>query len=123
MNGRQFLDQVFTAELPDEWRVIPFDDNPTISGLTVMFHRASARPAPQAPNGTWESTMTIYVLTPQQVGEGALDALDDALDVVLDVLDGVDGLTWSEATYATLSDTYPTFQITAQVRTKKEATI
>lgn len=123
MNGRQYLDQVLTAGLPAGWRVIPFDDNPTTSGLTVMFHRASARALPQAPNGTWESTMTLYVLTPQQVGEPALDALDDALDVVLMVLDGVDGLTWSEARYTTLADTYPTFQITAQVRTKKEATI
>lgn len=123
MNGRQYLDQVLTAGLPDGWRVIPYDDAPTISEPTVMFHRATARALPQAPSGTWESTMTLYVLTPRQVGEPALDALDDALDVVLMVLDGADGLTWSEATYTTLSDTYPTFQITAQVRTQKEATI
>jgi hypothetical protein len=123
MNGRQFLDEVFNTALPDGWRVIPYDDSPVISELTVMFHRASARALPQAPSGTWESTMTIYVLTPKQDGEPALDALDDALDVVLMVLDGVDGLTWSEATYTVLADTYPTFQITAQVRTQKEATI
>ena len=123
MNGRQYLDQQLTAGLPAGWRVIPFDDSPTVSGLTVMFHRSSARALPQAPNGTWDSTMTIYVLTPQQAGESALDALDDALDVVLGVLDGVPGLTWSEATYNVLSGTYPTFQITAQVRTQKEATI
>lgn len=120
MNGRTYLKQKLEESFPT-WKVIPFDR--TIDAVpepTVLFFRTNVQSLPEAPIGSWAHTHTLYVLSPKQVGEEALDDLDTLLDELLAFLDLTPGITWSDAEYQVLSETLPTFRITAVIRTKKE---
>lgn len=120
MNGRTYLKQKLEESFPT-WKVIPYDKIPdAIDSPTVVFYRSNVDSLPEAPIGSWAHTHTLYVLSPKQVGEEALDDLDTLLDEFLAFLDLTPGITWSNAEYQVLGEVLPTFRITAIIRTKKE---
>lgn len=116
--ARDYLAEHLAEELGAEWRIIPWDDNPTVTEPTVLFFRSAVEPTPEAPLGSWTHDMTLYVVGPRQEGQPALDAVDGLLDDVLTALHNIPGVLWSNAEYQTLRDTYPAFKVTAQVFTK-----
>lgn len=120
MNGRTYLKQKLTETFPT-WKVIPYDKMPdAIGSPTVVFYRSNVASLTEAPIGSWAHTHTLYVLSPKQVGEEAIDDLDTLLDELLAFLDLTPGITWTTAEYEVLGETFPTFRITAVIRTKKE---
>lgn len=118
MSGpRQFVSDALAAALGDGWALIPYDTQVTPSGKTVMFYRSTVEQTPEAPMGSWQHEITLYVATAKQVGPDALDALDEALDEVLVALYEADGIAWSTATYKVLFETIPAFEVKVQVWT------
>lgn len=107
-----------TANLPNAWRVIPFDSTPTINAPTVVLYRDTVQPG--STFDLLRNTLTLWVLSPKQIG--AADDLDGLLDTVLAVLDQAAGLTWSLAEFMVYADTYPAFKITLEMTTNKEYT-
>ncbi len=116
---RQWLVEQLTPLLPG-YRLVPWDNVPTVSDRTVIFYRSRVAQSPEAPLGSFDHSITLYVATPKTVGEAALDDLDDALDDVLLALLKVTGVTWSDATYKVLGDpaVQPAFEISVTVRTQ-----
>jgi hypothetical protein len=121
MSARQTLADALTEALGASWRVIPYDDNPTVLDPTVMFYRE--RVDAGSTRGLVTHTFALHVVGPGQAGTSAADDLDALLDAVLDVLDTdqtLARLTWSTAEYEVLGDTNPAFKITATLAQRKE---
>jgi hypothetical protein len=118
MDARTYLADELAERLDDGWRVIPWDDKPTLNGPTVLFYRSQVVQTPEAPTGSWSHTMTGFVASARQLDAPALDELDALLDAVLIALHDIPGVLWLQADYVTLADTYPAFKILVRVYTK-----
>lgn len=116
--ARTYLADALTTALGDTWRIVPWDENPTVAGPTVLLYRTSVAPTPEAPSGSWSHEFTLHVAGPRQIAGEALDELDGLLDDVLIALHGVPGVLWTGAEYGTLGGTVPSFKVTATVLTK-----
>lgn len=85
----------------------------------VSVYRTVTEPAANR-QGARRHELHVAVMSSHQDPARADEALDVALDAVLDVLDTDDqlrGLAWSEARRTVIADTYPAFDVTSEVYT------
>lgn len=115
-NVRLWLKDQLRAQLGTGWQLTPYDEQLTPSRKTVMFFRSSVVPSPEAPgSGFLDNTVTLYVATAKQVGPGALDTLDAALDAVVVALHEIHNAVFVSATYKVLNETVPVFEVQVEV--------
>jgi hypothetical protein len=86
--------------------VQPIDD---VTKPTLLLVRTRVEKLPSAPMGAWLNTLALYVIVPQHAGE---DALDQALEDVLEALDEAAETKWDSAERETWNDTNPAYAIT-----------
>ncbi|SEF13793.1 hypothetical protein [Jiangella alba] len=112
---------VIDAALDDSYVVQPYPwapDGPETGKTYVSIYRTVVTPAPNR-QGARLHDLSIAVLSSISDPARADEALSDALDDVLDVLDNdpqLRGLVWSEARRTVVAN-YPAYEITTQVAT------
>lgn len=106
----QFADAI-QAALPPDVPVIPAARNlDAISGPVVVLERTTVAKPPNAMGG-YLATFVVHIVSPQVDRYTQDDHLDDALDVLLVALDGIDWCHWDTATRSIWADSYPSFQV------------
>lgn len=113
MSARGHVAGALTAAL-SSFRVIAYPaDLDGVRGPTAVVYRESVKPG--SPLGFVTSTLSVWVLVPQQDPRDAEDPLDDSLTAVLEVLDGDTTLSWSEAERGVYADKWPAYRITVTI--------
>lgn len=107
MSIRTELAAALATALPNTWQYIDHAALPTISRTAVMTYLTKIEPNP-TPKRV-KATCHVLVMIPAQTGGDG--ELEDALEQVLDALDGVDFATWDSAEFVTYADTYPAYQV------------
>ena len=115
MSARTIVVDALVANLPTDWRVIPYDAAPTIDRPTVIVYADQVIPGPT--QGYRATTLAVWVLTPKQT-KGTDDA-ESHLDATLAALDTLQALHWSTADFQIYADTYPAYKITATLITDR----
>lgn len=118
MSARTEIAAFFIEKLP-MYRVIPFGR--VLDGtdkVTLMVKQATVRPGQT--QGLRSTDVVVQVIVPGEDPERVETALEDALDEVLDVLDGFPALSYSEAERAVREDAFHCYELTLSVTTKKE---
>lgn len=118
MTARAGLAAILRDGVPADWRIIPYDEAPTIDRPTLIVYRESVEPG-----GTFavqKHTMAIHVLNPAQVAPKSSDKADEMLDIVLGVLDDSEILTWSNAEFSVFNENYVQFKISVDMTTRKD---
>lgn len=120
-NPRVDVAELLTAALPATWRV---DDTVhDLDGLepdqpVVMVGTASL--TPHAVIGLRTYALRVLLVEPSTDPGDADDALDSRLDVLLDALDDIPLLAWTNAERATFADSWPAYEVTVTVTANKE---
>lgn len=94
------------AGLPDTFALSSMTLNPAIptGKHGVVFHRVGLAPVENLAGRFRQTTWAVAVISPVTGPEAAGDPLDDALDVVLDVLEAEPTLQWTTATFEPYND-------------------
>jgi len=94
---RSEIAEELTGALPATFKVMPYvkqldnTDRPV-----VMLHRSKVARNPES-SRYLDHSVTAHVLVAETLGEAAEDAADAALEAVLDALEGMGWLDWTEA--------------------------
>ena len=99
--------------------VVPYSRSKTIATRTVMVRVDTVRPA--GPQRQYDLSLIVAVPETDPTGP-ADDALDAALELVLDVLDtGVEAVAirFNQATRATLDEAYPAYRVEVTIAAQK----
>lgn len=115
MSARTVLAAALTADLPT-FDVIGYPTTPdAVTRPTVLLWQSSVRRHPSAPDsGVFEVDIELWVLVGTEGVTRVDDALDDALDQVLGVLNARPDFLWESADRQTLADRYHGYKITAK---------
>lgn len=122
MSVRSELADALKPLLPNSIKII--DVPRSIDGIeskrpVVMLYRESRAKAPNA-LGDYLDTFTMYVVTPGVDVRRAEDALDDTLDQVINALDTITWLNWSNAERSVFGDNQaPAYKITLVIAYNK----
>lgn len=118
--ARQQLAEALEAELGGAWDLFP-DPNTlrdTITRPAIIISRSKVEPLPAAPVGHLLNTFTLSLIDNKTADE---DHLDDLLSDLLDALQDVAQVTWTDATRATFNGTNPAYEITIQAPQHRKA--
>lgn len=123
MGARAQLAVALRGVLPSTVHIV---DNPTqdqtADAVLVQLVRTTVRRHEKAPAGQWLASFDVWVVVPHlDSADGGEDVLDDALDDVLEILDGLGWLLWEQAERTTYGDGRAAYKITATLTTKVEA--
>ena len=122
MSVRSELAALLKPLLPASIKII--DVPRSIDGIeakrpVVMLFRESRAKAPNA-LGDYLDTFTMYVVTPGIDTRRSEDALDDTLDQVIEALDTITWLNWSNAERSIFGDNQaPAYKITLTIAYNK----
>lgn len=95
MSARVIVANELKAGLPT-YRVLPYAVNPDgVEGITISVERTSTQRG--VAQGLYADEISVYVLTSYEAPERAEDALDDALEAVLRVLQSSSALSFTRA--------------------------
>lgn len=112
---------LLATAVPDGWDV---DDHVhDLDGLEpdrprVMVGTTNVAPGPAL--GLRAATLRLVLVEPTTDPGDADDALESRLEVLLNILDTLPLVAWTDAERATFADTWPAYQITLNVATTKE---
>lgn len=113
--------ELLTAALPASWLVE--DTIHDLDGVEpdqpVLMVGASSV-TPHGVLGLRTYALRLVLVEPSTDPGDADDAIDSRLTVLLDVLDEVPLLAWTNAERATFADTWPAYEVTATVTATKE---
>jgi len=118
MSVRSELAAALKPLLPASVKII--DVPRSIDGMeakrpVVLLYRESRAKAPNA-MGDYFDTFALYVVTPGVDVRRSEDALDDALDAVVDALDQIKWLQWTSAERSIFGDNQaPAYKITLTI--------
>lgn len=107
-------------DLPKGWKVQGFlsiPDNPTKPVLIVR--QESLTRTPQAPKDFYDFSFLVTLIVPEQDQEKAEESLDTAVETVLDILESLSNVRWSEATRV-LFESFNAFDFTITVTQRRE---
>lgn len=122
MSVRSDLADALRPLLPATYKIV--DVPRSLDGLeakrpVVLLYRESRAKAPNA-IGDYFDTFTLYVVSPIIDTRRAEDALDDALDAVVDALDQIKWLNWSTAERSLFGDAMaPAYKVTLTIAYNK----
>ena len=117
---RVILADAIRSAAPSAWSVQPYPTEPTsIPKVDVRVWQTKVSPHPSAPEAMFEIALTITVMVSIDDDRKREDVLDDALAVVLGVVDEADWLTWADAT-RTATDKFHGYEITATAVGRKD---
>jgi hypothetical protein len=92
---RTLLMQQLKPLLPDEWRLIKYEDNSDEPDrLTVKVRQRGVARLKEAPQGFYTTQFVLELITPETDPAKAEDSLDVALFVFLDILDTINPTLW-----------------------------
>lgn len=115
MTVRDFFNTVVKPELPTGWVI--YDHDKTVNNIgkpTVLFVHKSVEPGPQF--NQLVHTVSIVVLDPTQVEKTMDDHLDDHMEDLIPVLQGIPNLQFQRADKAS-RDGFPCWDIQLQIQT------
>lgn len=105
---------------PATWTVQPYPVEPTsIRKVDVRVWQTKIEPHPNAPADRYAISLTTMLLVAIDDERKREDVLDDALAVVLGVIDESTWLTWESATRTT-TDKFHGYEITATAVGRKD---
>jgi hypothetical protein len=120
MTLRAQIATALAANLPANVKII---DNPrSLDGVeakrpVVQLYRTRLAKAPNA-LGTLQHTFAIWLISPNVDPRKSDDNLDEYLDVVLDAINAIQYVTWTDAVRSVYGDQQaPAYEITANVIT------
>lgn len=123
MQIRKALAAALKPALPKGWRVIAHPEVPANPrGPVVVMRSSTVAKHPGAPRLYRTQGLTLGLLVPELDPAKAEDALDDAIDVLIDALEAVafPGLLWSEATRVKFDDRFHGYDVAVTITTEKE---
>jgi len=119
MSVRSDVAALIRPALPAGWLFYDHDKSVGAVGKpTAILARSRVAPGPYV--GSLANTMTLVVIDPTQAEDGMDDRLDDHLDVLIPILQGIAHLEFIEAergTYPSDNPTYPAWSISLAVTT------
>lgn len=119
--AREYLLEVLTPELPDDWKLIETARIPsTIDSTIVIVNHVGIAPTPEAPRSTLSNTFDLYVASPFADKERADLALDDSVLVLVTALSDHPTVRFDSARKVDLTERYLGWQITLTTLTAKE---
>ena len=118
MNTRIDLADKIRAEVPETWTVLPYGielENPLTA--TVVVRQVSVARNAGAPRLYRDTGFTVGLVEPGLAPDKVETALDDDLELLLDVLDRIDipGLIWSAADRVTFDSRFHGYEIHALI--------
>ncbi len=96
-------------------------DDPSIR-CVLQIVRQRIAPAPENPRGAFAETHELWVVSSVTDPDLVEDALDDRLAEVIEILDGINFLTWSSAERRIHGSNRHAYMISIQLSTQKEET-
>lgn len=123
MHIRKEIAKALRLKLPKGWRVIEFPAVPANPSQPVIIMRSSTiAKTPGAPRRYRTRGYMLGLIVPELDPEKAEDALDDAIETLVNALEEVDfpGLLWSEATRAKFDDRFQGYDVPVNITTQKE---
>lgn len=122
MSVRDQLVTLLTPKIPAGWKLIPYQDNvDTLDTPTVMFKQMTIENASEAPQGNYLFGYTLTIIdgtTDPQVAEANLD---DEVETLWVILDGMSQLNPKTATKVLFQSDYLAYDITVDIITAKDA--
>lgn len=119
---RQDLDAALKPVLPTKWKLYGYADeiDPPLHPV-VMIRQSKVERSPAAPSGIWQHTIAVFVMVPQTDPERAEDALDNALDTLIECIEDLSfpGLTWTGAERVTAGN-LPAYEISLTITTARK---
>lgn len=117
MSARQDLAAALEAQLPPTAKVVTdFSSlgelDPKITAV-AQFVRVSTKPAPT--NGRYILEFEGWIITPSKDPAVAEDALDEGLDTVIEAIEAIPNLLWTEAVRAVHADGYHGHKLTLTI--------
>jgi hypothetical protein len=98
VNLRRFILDALKPSLPKGWVYMPYGASlDTLSTTVVMLTLEQITRFDQAPQSHRNVSYTLTVLDPSTNFETREDSLDDSIIAVLDAIDGIENLSWSDA--------------------------
>jgi hypothetical protein len=122
MSVRSQLEEALRAVIPTAWKLIPYQDNvDTLDAPLVMFKQSTITKAPEAPRGAYLFNYVITLVNDQTDPQKAENALDDDVETLFAILDGLRAMVPMEATKVLFQDTYMAYDITLKILTRKDS--
>ena len=122
MTVRALLAAALTAELPATWRVIAWADSldrVDPNRPVVMLYRNRVTPT-NAGFKTREHEITVWLLEPRANPGAADDALDANLDRLLEAVDTIPGVRWTEAERGVWAEAFHGYKLTTFLITSQK---
>jgi len=120
MGARQYLAAALKAAVPKTWDVIEFPtdlENPR--HVTVVIRPTSVKRTKGAPRMFRDEDFSLALVEPGLDSAQVETALEASLNILLEILDGIDILVWIDATRATYNGRFSGYDITITITTEK----
>lgn len=121
LSVRKQLTDTLTPALPAGWRLVPFQTNlDVLDAPTVMLKQSGIKPAPEAPQGLYVFEYVLTVVTPSTDPETAEADLDDQVETLWGILDGLSWIDPTEAKKVLFQDSGLAYDIRCNILTQKD---
>lgn len=122
MSVRDVFVQMIEPNLPEGWRLIPYQDNiDRPDAPVVMFKQLKIEPNKAAPRGAWTYTFVLTLIDGRTDPAQAEPALDDEVDTLLVILDALSSINLTQAEKVLFGSDYLAYDITTEVLAQKES--
>jgi len=110
-----------SSQLPARWTVKEYESTPAnLTAPRVQVSQAEIRPNAQAPRIWRDTDFQVAVLVPELDPAKVEDAVEDAVETLLDILEAMPGLVWSDAKRAKFDDKFHGYAVTVTITNEKE---
>lgn len=124
-NARTWLAEQITPKLPENYSVLKSPQNlpplPPQLHAAIVIERTKVQPAPSGTGSHYREDHRLWVVVQ---GDGATDKneddLDDALDRMLEVIAGLDGIVFTSADRAKYNEQQPCYAIDITLGTSRD---
>ena len=121
--AREFAKATLTEHLPSTWRVVSTEVGlDHLDRLTVRVSNQAVKRAEAAPMGAYDSTLLLVLISPNSDLSQAETELEDALEVLIEVIEDHFGTAWDEASKVLYADDRMAWQIPLHVLTSRTET-
>lgn len=119
--AREFVKAALTEHLPSAWRVVTTEDGlDRLDRLTVKVTNQNVRRSDAAPMGAYDNTVLLTLISPNSDFAKAEGELEDALEVLIEVVEEHFGTAWEEASKVQYTDSYMAWDIPLHIITSRK---